>query len=1045
MEFPDPNKIISFNSETDPSISYYETINWPLNTFYQVEFFTDKFVMIYLISNENPNLQEFLQKIEPQHDDFTTTHQNKIAIDLEWEFETISLIQFCANKICLVIRIFQDSQNNLMDSYHDLETIIKRNKLILKEFIINHQFYGKGMHNDKKMLMKYFGTDFSMNLEDIARTRLIPYGNSENFNQMTFQFVGKPKADFKVINMTKSHWDAPELCFRQVLYAAFDVAALFYCYPNFPPPLQLEKSNLKQKQKSKSTRQHHNVKYNKQSIEQTEKSPSNEIIDTKRKKIKMNLSVVFKKKEKKQTYSYLICNYSGTKNRVELRKLYQNLDFISSYETNSESYLFVSSFLPIFDFSQFSFDSNIAVTDQIEIQVSSPDQCFCNAGIRKIIENVYLLPVVPNEMCFESDVLFIKNIHPSIFDDEKLFDLFYCFGFDQLVSKLDFKETNSCRVEPRNIEISKRIRTFIPFLTFGDMPLLLFDYPSFLNTVRISNLPSYFSEADFKSLLISNSENDESIIKSCEFILRRIETDNQTAFVTFNDHEIKDFCIQQFNHYVIDDNELLVIPFTDDVHLRYLRTYEIIFTPSKRSTTNLQDIYQQFGQFGQLLQVGFNRKINNYQIQFYRKCDALAAYQSLHDIYKNNLEMHPDGSTAIVRDLPMSVTEDELLSLFGSIGRITNLIFRDLTPMNILSVADIFYADPQEAKEAKKRMNKTKLKDTFIHVSIRSKEDICDWKMSQRNQWVVFDNNVQTIEQINEMTKKIGRIIDYNYSNNRYLVMFDNPDNAKLVVDSLNLTFPTYQEFVGETNNADELEIIQKPSIPGNPTGPKESVLVIDPVPDTLTIDFIEKVFAEGNLQSDEVTSIVLASSLRLPPVTPKLSANSNEEKKTSECADPHETFISDSIQYPGQKRLIVYTPSNKVTKKLYTLLVNSEFEGKYLKPKKVDLDDLQNPPPKKKHAIIFEGREITGPVIAIDPLPPMFHEKEIRDAIKELASFEMVICPSAIIKGELRAVILPRGPDERRIILKALSQKIINDKYLHVFKYKSAFIPQSL
>ena len=54
--------------------------------------------------------------------------------------------------------------------------------------------------------MNKFGSTFSENFEDIALTRLIPYGNSENFVKMTLQFAGKPKAEFKDIEITKSNW-----------------------------------------------------------------------------------------------------------------------------------------------------------------------------------------------------------------------------------------------------------------------------------------------------------------------------------------------------------------------------------------------------------------------------------------------------------------------------------------------------------------------------------------------------------------------------------------------------------------------------------------------------------------------------------------------------------------------------------------------------------------------------------------------------------------------------------------------------------------------
>lgn len=557
---------------------------------------------------------------------------------------------------------------------------------------------------------------------------------------------------------------------------------------------------------------------------------------------------------------------------------------------------------------------------------------------------------------------------------------------------------------------------------------------------------------------------------------------------------------------------------------------------------SIDKLYKEFIKFGEILQLNYDKRFNNFHIQYYRKCDAVEAYRFISErkhelliqtdsnlnsnsnseidiksekigsknsdnkndddsnsnnengnnssdneytncndndndnkesnestinndndycyrfsgldveqsfIEKINIEMHPDGSTVIVRDLPMETDETEIITIFSKFGRITNLVFRDLTPMNILSVVDIFFSSSDEAKSVKSSMNKFKVGGSFIHVSIRSREDITDWKMSQRNQWVIFDENYKTIEDVFDKTKKYGKIIDYNYCNDHFLAMFDAQENAKTIIDELSLSYPTYKQFVEETNNSHYLEIIKKPSIPGNPTGPKETAIVVDPVPTTLTEDFVERIFCEGNAtSSEEASSIVLASSLILPPLKDIIKPSSSQqqqENNENECEYPHELFITDSVKFEGQKRLVVYSPSNNVTKKLFTLLVNSEFEGKYFKPKKVDIKDLENPPPKKKSKIVFEGHEVTNPVVVIDPLPNGFGDKEIRETINELSSFEMVICNSSIVPEKKRAVLMPKLASERRIMLKALSQKIIDNGNLHVYKYKCDCIPPSL
>lgn len=1208
MEEPSKNGLITFNTEKDPEISAYETIPWKINEFHDVEFFPGKITRVYLISNQYRDMINILKQLETDDDSHKNQeNQNTIAIDLEWEYTKLCLIQFCGNNICIIIRLFtnEDIQNHqeLNQQQENEENLIKQNNEILTNFLNTHKFYGKGMHNDKKMLLSYFGSTFSNNLEDIEKTRLAVNDLSRNFNQMTLQFAGEPTATFKVIEMTKSDWSLPELSFRQVLYAAFDTVSLYYCYPNFPKTknsiersksIQNSKEAKNQVQKSK---QKQNIRYYKTTLqseaESSERMNRVKKKGTNKKVPKMNLSVVFKKTKKRETFSYLIKNYQGTKNKLILRSFFPDLDFISCFSTeNSISYLFISTFSPINNFPNGT--ENRQEFTQKFIDINDPTNSLNSSNIQKVAENVFLLPKVPFFLCNDSDVLFVSNLPDSIFSDEKLQELFYCFGFDQIVSRIDDKLQNSCIVEPRNAEISKRIRTFLPFLTVDGFLLKLYEYPTFLRTIRMSNIPSNFTENEIKKLFVKNeNESNESdlnlneigdksklnkltMVENCEFILKRIETDTFTAYVVFKSVEDKNFCIEKFNHFKLkklnsipqfadfeldlndENDEMLIIPFTSDVHLRYLRSYELTIYPENESKVEFEEICSEFQKFGKILQMNYDKRFNNFHVQYYRKCDALNAYKfiserknksklqielnhknsndenykenensnkyddlnidensnnNIDDLNNNNndnsndnnnsddlnndnnensnendnvdnfnnknlnnndddfdnsnfeintndinisqdfidkikIEMHPDGSIVIVRDLPMEIDENEVITIFSQFGRITNLVFRDLTPMNILSVVDIFFSSPDEAKSVKTSMNKFKVGGSFIHVSIRSREDITDWKMSQRNQWVIFDETYKTIDDVFNRTKEYGKIIDYNYCNDHFLGMFDTQENAKMIIDELNLSYPTYKQFVEETNNSNYLEIVKKPSIPGNPTGPKEAAIVVDPVPSTLTEEFVEKIFCEGNAtSSDEASSIVLASSLILPPLKDiiKPSSSMQQENNEIECEYPHELFITDSVKFKGQKRLVVYSPSNNVTKKLFTLLVNSEFEGKYFKPKKIDIKDLENPPPKKKSNIIFYGHEVTNPVVVIDPLPNGFGEKEIRETINELNNFEMVICPSSIVGGKSRAVLMPKLAAERRIMLKALSQKIIDNGNLHVYKYKCDCIPPSL
>jgi ribonuclease D len=190
-----------------PTLADYERLTWSILERHVVEFFPGSFFEVTLISTEVPNFVSYLSNL---------ADGAPMAIDLEWE-EELCLLQFCSSKGCLIIRHPPGRANR-----------------DLRDFLRGNRFYGKGMHNDKAQLKAKFGEDLCAGMEDIAKTRLAPYGHSQNFQQMTIQFAGQPTAEFKDIRITKSNWGIDVLTFRQVLYAAFDVVALYCCSPHSP-------------------------------------------------------------------------------------------------------------------------------------------------------------------------------------------------------------------------------------------------------------------------------------------------------------------------------------------------------------------------------------------------------------------------------------------------------------------------------------------------------------------------------------------------------------------------------------------------------------------------------------------------------------------------------------------------------------------------------------------------------------------------------------------------------------------------------------------
>jgi hypothetical protein len=56
---------------------------------------------------------------------------------------------------------------------------------------------------------------------------------------MTHQFAGRTVVEFKDIQITTSNSTANIRTIRQVLYAAFDIVAIFARWPNFPPSVEV--------------------------------------------------------------------------------------------------------------------------------------------------------------------------------------------------------------------------------------------------------------------------------------------------------------------------------------------------------------------------------------------------------------------------------------------------------------------------------------------------------------------------------------------------------------------------------------------------------------------------------------------------------------------------------------------------------------------------------------------------------------------------------------------------------------------------------------
>lgn len=472
-----------------PELSYYETLDWHLNETRIVEFFPEKYYEVTLISvaEDNSILIKYLNKIDSQL---------PIAIDLEWEDE-LCLFQFCLDTTVVIIRHPKGTANEF-----------------LFNFLKSHFFYGKGINHDLIKLYEKFNYDFKENIEDIARTRLEPYGHSINFIQMTLQFAGKPTAEFKDVRITKSNWDLPELSMRQVLYAAFDVVAISVAYPNFPPPMELIPQKKKGKARKRNRKETANNDNN--SIERRNKK---KIIKQKfetSERILWHNRIVLKQSQARKTHCYLVTNYKGPSDCVTMKKVLfgnfpkSDIDHIGCASIGqNKKFIIISLFVD---------HPELLESDFIELLESV--KLFDDPNNEVKIEK--LDPVDPED-CTDNDVLFIQSIFDELKSEEALSLFFYAFGFD-----IRFQITpNLIRIQPHRAQQSLIVRTFFQRVT----GIKIHTFPDFLPIVR-AFMPPHFNEEKIKELFVSSMNDVHDVTVS--LLRRKTENSEQNALVTFS-------------------------------------------------------------------------------------------------------------------------------------------------------------------------------------------------------------------------------------------------------------------------------------------------------------------------------------------------------------------------------------------------------------------------------------------------------------------------------------------------------------------------------
>lgn len=763
------NSIIHFGNGF-PTLLDYGKLPWNLNSKYSIEFYPDFVISVLLISTNDLHLQDNLNNIE--------NGEEPIALDLEWEDE-ICLFQFCSSKGCLIIR-HPCGQGNP----------------ILRSFLETHSFYGKGNHNDLQKLTEKFGLTFKIDLEDIERTRLIPNSCSINFIQMSEQFAGQSTAVFKDKEMTFSNWEDETLSMRQVMYAAFDVVALFKCYPNFPPA----STNVKITQVKK-------------------KGPKG--------KKCINVDQVFRRKypivnpnsidTSHHLFCYILHNYEGTKNINEIRNNIINIcdftddsliDYISLVHNEKSGFV------------------DVCISLFIEI-----DESIINSNSLFSCQNVLVVPDVDplvTDLLTNEDVFFLNNIPDYLLNNESLRDFLFNFGTD-----FDFtldEHFKYATVSPRNPYSSLKLKRFLPFIS----EISIHDFPDFLPILTVySNTKLTDSEiVDFMNILV---ERKESVtVKDVSKLSGSFEYN-----VTFSSNIEKEKTFEKCIKKVENGKEITVVPFVPNDQIKKLMdSYQIII---KNCSIENSDVYNIFNKYGKLFQIKRDEILNILYVQFRSKIDAYRCIPCL----KNEGFVDAcikNGTSVILRNLPENITEREIFEVCKKTGEVIEIMMNDKRYVKITFGSYLYAIDSRD------KFKRTIIRGKQIQADLISNSQQVEtpfWKIQQIMNWVKIKTlNEEDINGIYMRAVEFGKVVDFRLKDDYVYIIFTSEDSANnmknIIKEAEQCDNETFTLFLNKPLQINEV----KEKVNDLPSYFNRKVFILDPKPDCLTDEILaEKAF----------------------------------------------------------------------------------------------------------------------------------------------------------------------------------------------------------
>ena len=937
--------------ENLPSLEFYENKIWELNETKSVEFFKNKFFFVTLLSVNSNDLNNKLSKIDVN---------DPIALDLEWD-EELCLFQFCYSNDVLIIRHPKGPGN---------ETLFN--------FMKTHKFFAKGTHNDRIKLKEKFGFDFDNEIiEDIAETRLIPNDHSLNFMKMTLEFAGEPTAIFKDIKITKSDWDAAELSMRQVLYAAFDVVALYEAYPNFPEPT-IKKKTKKKHKKIANERKPRREKG--QDVNEINNIPRHQkkqkIVYESTERILKHNRILLVPSNAYHVFCYFVKDFNGSSICIDIKaeNLFDfdfdddDIDHIGCPEVGNKKYLIIA-------FKK----------DHPEV---------CNSLHKKFgVTCIKVNCVDPNE-CTDNDVLFVPSFPPELNDEESIFIFLNSFGFDVRYTKEQF---NYIRIQPHRSQQSLIVKTFLPLID----GISVYTFPNFLPAVK-AQIPFNYDLEKTKELF-----SECGTVKNVIFMRRKSLDADQNVIIFFSTNDEAKASVKLINYKKIDDTICYVQRFTDENHRRFLRFFELTALNLTKGVNNEINIRKQFKKYGEIFQCKYDYIFDVYRIQFINKTSAINAMNAENEKLKSEIKtpyatFPPLGTMAFVRNLPFTITDQEVLNLIQQFGKVYGFVYREIDEFMRNHVVEVTYETKEAASACKAALHHQILYNEKLEINVANafETEAPIWKMQQRKLFLklnAFQN--QFTEEFKDQKRVIYKLLQQPPMNEKEIfnyfsqyghvlrihcdyVMFSSPQEANDAHSnnegtSLTSTSEFVNDIYPEQFHVVNVDYVKKPYQESQPMA-----VVVDPLPDGLSESILRSYLAD----CDNYELII------------------DDEGTHSNISD-----ISNN-QNTGHvyKRAIVYGMSKRAMQILHGKLHNQTFNGQLLNLYKYTWHKI---PKRPKNYVPFAG--INPPKkqpIVVDPIPKGTKASDIKELCKKCGKFTVKIEGSAIESGAIRVIVQPKS-----------------------------------